>query len=130
MIVPIKLVKLDEDYSSTPFGDYDYNHSYIVITSSGLVNSYYANFLDSAGYGVKNVKSDAVSKKSIEKIKSNEIVNVSTYSTCKNNKFEINDTVFMYNSKEYSPCEYRVLETASNECSNNNDLPIIIMCEL
>lgn len=128
MVVPIKLVKLDKDYSSTPFGNYDYNHSYVVITSNGIVNNYYANFLDTAGYGVAALKSDSFSKESINKIGNNKIANINTYFRCKDGGYEISDTVFTYNSKEYTPCEYRTLKE-SDRC-NTNETPVIVMCEL
>lgn len=130
MIVPISLVHLEKGALNSPFGDYDYDRSYVVITSNGYLNGYYANFLDSAGYGVLNAKSDELAKKSIDKVSNTDIADISLFSTCKDNRYELNSNIFFYNSKEYIPCDYRIVDTSSSlECTSNGELPIIVMCE-
>ena len=116
MIVPISLIKLESgDSDSTPFGYYDYNKSYVVITSSIYTNQYYANFLDDANYGVSNLNIDSISKGSITSINSNDIMGLNSFISCFDNKYTLNNTIYDFNGKEYTACDYRMYKKENAE---------------
>lgn len=135
MLVPIKLITLEKgDSNSSPFGEYVYNQSYVVISSNEYDYNYYANFLDDSGYGVSNVKMELINDKSIVKVNANTIPILNSYATCDTTtgKYELSDVIFTFNSKEYIPCDYRLYNNGKvtfDKCKNSGDSPVIVMCE-
>ena len=133
MLVPIKKIKLEKGVSEeSPFGSYLNNYSYVLIAPENNSYNFYANFLDSAGYGVKMLPLNKLDSEEVKKISKNDMSNISVYTSCslETNKFEISDVIFEYNDKEYIPCEYRILGNKDSvECDSNNDLTPVVLCE-
>ena len=135
MIVPLKNIKLDKGGSDeTPFGKIDYGKSYIVITYNGKKTSYYVNMYDSSGYGIFNVQSDKLDSKSVTNDKAKKISDITPLVSCKltgdSSKFEINDTVFTYNSKNYVVTyvnNYGSELDEEDDCSDNYTFPVLIL---
>lgn len=139
MIVPIKLVKLEKGGSTeSPFGSYLYNKSYAIIAPDTYKDNYYAYFLDSNNYGLNGKKYDEISSSVIEQIDGMDILDLSTFVECHDNKFSLTNAVFVFKKdenseeKKYTPCEYKSygLKSSEYECSGSDDFPIIIMCEV
>lgn len=109
MIVPIKIIKLEKGESdSSPFGKYDFDKSYVLIKSNTYTNDYYVTFVDSADYGVSNVKIDNVSSETIDKVNSREITDITSYFSCNGKEYEFNNNIFTYDGKNYIACDYRI----------------------
>ena len=106
MIVPIDLVELEQGASdSTPFGEYIYEKSYVVIVPERNTYQFYANIMDTAGYGVMMMPSNSVTRDALQKYENPDVIkNWSAYG----NIYE----EFLYNGKSYSFCEERNSENA------------------
>lgn len=130
MIVPIKLIKLEKGGSTeSPFGSYIYSKSYVVISPDTYRDYYYAYFLDSNNYGLVEKRYEEISSSSIEQIDSTNILDLSTFVECHDNKFSLTTNAFVFNGKKYYPYEYRTygLKSSEYECSGGDDFPIIIV---
>ena len=128
MIVPIKIIKLEKGESdSSPFGKYDFDKSYVLIKSNTYTNDYYVTFVDSADYGVSNVKIDNVSSETIDKVNSREITDITSYFSCNGKEYEFNNNIFTYDGKDYIACDYRIYKDENSVCYNS--LPVLVMCE-
>ena len=142
MIVPIKNIKLDKGGSSeTPFGDIDYNRSYVVITYNGTKTSYYVNMLDSSGYGIFNVLSDKLDSSSVTNDKDT-ITSIEPLVSCmpsssdpSKSEFVINNTLFIFKPSANKEVNYKVTYVynygsefdSENECSSNYTLPVLVL---
>lgn len=128
MIVPIKIIKLEKGESdSSPFGKYDFDKSYVLIKSNTYTNDYYVTFVDSADYGVSNVKIDNISSETIDKVNSREITDITSYFSCNGKEYEFNNNIFTYDGKNYIACDYRIYKDENSACYNS--LPVLVMCE-
>lgn len=138
MIVPIKNIKLDKGGSSeTPFGDIDYNRSYVVITYNGKKTSYYVNMIDSSGYGIFNVSSDKLDSSSVINDKDKTITSIEPLVSCvpssldsSKSEFVMNDTLFEYGSSTYKVTyvnNYGSGFDSEDECSSDYTLPILVL---
>lgn len=118
MLVPIEAITLDNgDATETPFGTYDYDKSYIAIVPERNTYQYYSYILDSAGYGVIAMPSNAMSKEYLDIRDNSDIISLRAFVNYENN--------FSINGKTYEFCEER-------EYVNNNGvspIKILVMCE-
>ena len=76
IIIPAKNIKLAEEIAyKSPFAMFEDQYTYIVVVARvttgaapSIVYDYYATFLDRSGYGINNVPSTRLEKKSIQRI--------------------------------------------------------------
>jgi len=77
IIIPAKNIKLEREDTvyKSPFAMYDDQYTYIVVVARvttgaapSIVYDYYATFLDRSSYGINNVASTRLEKKSIQRI--------------------------------------------------------------
>jgi len=119
MIVPIDLVELEQGASdSTPFGEYIYEKSYVVIVPERNTYQFYANSMDTAGYGVMMMPSNAVTRDALKKYENPDVIkNWSAYG----NIYE----EFLYEGKSYSFCE----ERTSSNAKEGSTSKILVLSE-
>lgn len=118
MLVPIEAISLDSgDTTETPFGTYDYEKSYIAIVPERNTYQYYAYILDSAGYGVVGMPSNAMSKEYLDVRSKNDIVSLMSFVNYEK-KFSIN-------GKTYEYCEGRDYITENGV----SPVKILVLCE-
>jgi len=135
MLVPIKNISLDKGANmKSPFGNFLNNYSYIVVAPENNSYTFYANFLDDAGYGINMVPVNSLEKNDIKKTNKSDIRDISYFVSCSVNakKYTLSDIIFEYNNKVYVPCDYRVYDTDASseiECDSTSDLAIVVMCE-
>ena len=117
MLVPIQIVILEKgDSGRSPFGEYDYTKSYIVIVPEKGGYQFYANVVDKEKFGVINVSYSVLDRSSILD-DATAIIPWGTYG-------KDSSTTFTYNEKDYAWCENR---TSKN--SKDDTIPILVLCE-
>lgn len=122
MIVPIELVELEQgDGGKTPFGVYEEERNYVVIVPERKTYQYYANFLDSAGYGVNMLPANSLSKEYLEQYNVSSVPSYLSYGE------DVRDT-FTFNGKNYEYCGRRNSENAPENVDTDEDY-IIVLCE-
>lgn len=116
MIVPIEIVVLEKgDSGKTPFGNYDYSKSYVVIVPEKNGYQFYANVVDDAKYGVVMTPYNILNGNAVKE-NVTEIRNWSIYNGT--------NTAFVYNSKNYKWVENRTSKSAKNDT-----IPILLLSE-
>lgn len=116
MIVPIKVVKLEKgDAGSSPFGAYNYDKSYVVISPERNTYEYYANVVDSTKKGVIMTKYNELSGDKILE----DATSIPEWSI-----YNGTSTIYTINSKNYLWCDSR-----ESEVSNEENTPILVLCE-
>ena len=131
MIVPIDLIDIEQGISTkSPFGDIIMDKSYVVIVPEREAYQFYANFVDTAGYGVTMLPSNALERENLEKYNVNDDIKYwaaysSSYEifTIKTNQDENGDGVL--DERNYSFCEERDSENARS----GSESKILVLCE-
>jgi prepilin-type N-terminal cleavage/methylation domain-containing protein len=119
MIVPMEIIDLEEENGGkTPFGDYIYEKSYIIIVPERNTFKAYANSMDTAGYGVEMMPLNAVTKDFLKKYDDTNAIKDWTL-------YDGSLEVFSVNGRNYSFCESRDSENAKAGVESK----IIVMCE-
>ena len=119
MFVPIEQIVLEKgDNGKSPFAEYDYSRSYVVIVPERNGFNFYANVVDARGIGVimkavNELNKDAIS----EEIGEDDIL---PWESFRNKNLSFN-----HNGKYYNMCEIRDIETLEKKV----DDAIIILCE-
>lgn len=130
MIVPVELVDIEQGGSDeTPFGRILYNKSYVVIVPERETYQFYANFVDSAGYGVRMLPGNALVRDNLVKFELNEeIPDWNIYSS----SYEVfgididGDGALDDPSLEYAFCEERDSENAKKDSEGK----ILVLCQI
>lgn len=98
MIVPIEHIILEKgDNTNTPYGEYDFDRSYVLIAAERNGYSYYATVIDSYGAGVINVAANEISEDKVDEEITEELPLLSIYNTAgstytfKNNTYRRSD---------------------------------------
>ncbi len=116
MFVPIQVVKLEKsDAGSSPFGEYDFDRSYIVIVPERNTYEYYAN--------VKDVKNNGVIMRTYNVLDGDVVVEDAT-SIPSWKGYNGTESIYRYNNKDYKWCENRTSKANSEDAT-----PILVLCE-
>ena len=116
MIVPIEIIVLEKgDSGKTPFGNYDYNKSYVVIVPEKNGYQFYANVVDDAKYGVVMTPYNILNGDAVKE----NVDGIQRWST-----YNGTNTLFVYNSKNYKWIENRTSKSAKNDTT-----PILVLSE-
>ena len=143
MIVPIKDIEFDRSKNdSSPFAEYDFSKSYIILEKSNYSVKSYATIIDKSNKGVFETLSTCVGRPEEKKngtirscegggdIKTQETskyVNIANYYNCDGDDYDLVDTVFEFKGEEYVAIETR--EYNNNTCSsaaNPDKYPVIV----
>lgn len=116
MLVPIEIVVLEKgDAGKSPFGNYIYSKSYVVIVPERGGYQFYANVVDDAGYGVIQTPYNILNGEAIQK----NVTGIQSWNT-----YNGTNTTYNYNSRLYKWCENRTSKSAKND-----SVPILLLCE-
>ncbi len=82
MIVPIKHIILEKgDNHNSPYGEYDFDRSYVLIVPERNGYSYYATVIDSEKAGVINVVSNKIGEEAVQEEIEEEVPLLNSYIT-------------------------------------------------
>lgn len=113
-IVPCEYIEIESgDKDNSPFGSFDFDKSYVLVTAGKSGFDYYANFVDEAKYGIIELSFKDFSRDKIEKIDATFIRPWRVYRDGGEN--------LIFNSKEYELCSTRNYNGVENA--------IVVMCE-
>ena len=100
MVIPIKHIILEKgDNQNTPYGEYDFNRSYVLVVPERNGYIYYATVIDSEKYGIINVPTNKIGEDAIEEEITEEIPLLSSY----NNP----GSTYVYNNITYRRSDVR-----------------------
>ena len=98
MVIPIKHIILEKgDNQNTPYGEYDFDRSYVLIVPERNGYAFYATVIDSYGAGVINVESNKISEDAVQEEITDELPLLSIYNVSgstyefKNNTYRRSD---------------------------------------
>lgn len=126
MIIPMQTVELEVgDNQSSPFGDYDFTKSYMVVVFENHKYQFYMNALDETGTGIVAKPINELSKENVEDGVQDVILPWANYSNAARS--------YPFNSKTYTICETRNrgsdgIYSSSNPTNTSYD-PILVLCE-
>ena len=116
MIVPIAVIQLDKnDSGSSPFGEYDFDRSYILIVPERNAFEYYAT--------IKDVKNNAVVMRPYNEL-DRDVVEDNVTNIDKWSKYAGTNNAFVFNNKNYIWCESR-----ESKAVMTSEYPILVLCE-
>ena len=126
MMVPLAAVELDEgNEEESPFGKYELDRSYFIITRNNNGFNIYTYVIDSNNYGIFNVRSDQLSKDDVIQNKLNEYANVRDYFECTTDGFVTLPGNFMFMGKSYIGEEAISTKRKDNMCEVK-EYPVIV----
>ena len=103
MIVPIEHVILEKgDSKSTPYGDYDFKRSFILIVPENKGYNYYATVIDTAKAGLLGVPANKIGEDAIREGITDDIPILDTY--------KLPNTTYTYAGKTYKRSDVRNIE--------------------
>lgn len=117
MIVPIEGIILEKgDSGKSPFAEYDYERSYVVIVNEKGGYQFYANVVDKANYGVVMTPYNLLDKDAIQENVTG-LVKWSAY----------NGTTlgFTFNNKTYKWID----DNRIPKNTGNDSIPVLVLCE-
>jgi prepilin-type N-terminal cleavage/methylation domain-containing protein len=108
MLVPIKNIAFEKGNSkSSPYGEYDFDRSYVLVVPEYNKYSYYATVIDSEKVGLIKVKSSQISEDIIEEDIS---VNLPLL-----NEYENPSSVFDFNGRAYKRTDVRTVDDSDSK---------------
>ena len=116
LIVPIKTVVLEKgDSGQSPFGNYVYDKSYVVVAPEKSGYEYYANVLDDTKHGVMMISYSVLDRDEIL----DDASEIKAWT-----QYVGTEAIFTFKSKEYKWCETRAPKGKTAE-----EAPILLMCK-
>lgn len=104
MIVPIKYITLEKgDTGNSPYGEYDYSKSYVIIAPERKGFQLYATVVDETGVGVIQKGSNELNRDAVQEDIGDSILQYETYAG--------EDSTLSFNGKTYKYMERRDMES-------------------
>ena len=104
MLVPIRHIILEKgDNQKTPYGEYDFDRSYVLIVPERNGYAFYATVIDSKKAGLINVAANAIGEDAIQEEMEEEIPEISLYTSP--------GAIYTYNNKAYRRSDVRDIES-------------------
>ena len=145
LMIPIRNIEFDRsDNTKSPYGNYDFTKSYIIIEKTSYSFRTYATVIDSTKKGVQEVVSSCLGKEestvdgetvcsgggTIQKLKPNKLPTISDYYNCSTTnaaEYDLLDTNFKFKGASYKAID--TIYYDGNDCStdaNPDRYPIIL----
>ena len=103
MVVPIKHIVFEKGNSeSSPYGEYDFDKSYVLIVPERSGYSYYATVIDSQNVGIIKVKDNEIGEDAVKEDITTSLPSINVY----NNP----GSVFDYNGRAYKRVDVRIFD--------------------